>query len=162
MTVGSFFKSADGSYHLWSFVTYFPWQTTEKALKKHTHTHTHTIVPILGSFHTNYITFRNVEFKKKKSIFFFSNIYISNYLFIYLLGLGEGTYHIVFSGMFLFVKMKNVKIIELNYLTNMCVWSCQRFYGMCREFWDKLALPQQASLMMCCFGLIPVLGGGGI
>jgi hypothetical protein len=150
-----------GVNHIWSFVTYFPWQTTEKALKKHTHTHTPLYLSLAASTLIILLS-EMLNFKKKNQSFFFSNIYISNYLFIYLLGLGEGTYHIVFSGMFLFVKMKNVKIIELNYLTNMCVWSCQRFYGMCREFWDKLALPQQASLMMCCFGLIPVLGGGGI
>jgi len=52
------------------------------------------------------------------------------------LGLGEGTYHIEFSGMFLFVKMKNVKIIELNYLTNKHVFEVAKGFMVCAESFE--------------------------
>jgi hypothetical protein len=81
-----------------------------KQLKKLYKTRT-TVVPIFGSFHTNYIIFRNVDFFKKMS-FLYKYFKIFIYLFIYyFIGFGEGTYHIESSGMFLFVKNENVKII---------------------------------------------------
>jgi hypothetical protein len=60
--------------------------------------------------------------------------------------------------MFLFVKNENVKIIWINYIWQTCVEVAKVHYGLCAEFWDKLAATTIGS-PHDVLRLTPVLGG---